>query len=144
DTVGPLAMLVGRQPEVERIDRLLASARASTSAALLLRGDAGMGKTALLEHAARAADGMTTLRSRAVESETELPFSGLHELVVGRGSVLDALPAPQAEALAGALSLRQADAPPDRFTIYAGVLSLLAAIAEERPVLVLVDDAHWL
>ena len=136
-------MLVGRERECARIDGLLAEARAGKSAALVIAGEAGIGKSAILEHAIARASGMTVLRARGVESESEIAFSALWDVVrpvVGR---LDAIPEPQAAALAGALAL----GPPvggDRFTICAATLSLLAAVADESPLLVAVDDAQWL
>ncbi len=148
-------MLLGRQAECEQLDVLLAAARAGKSGALVLRGEAGIGKSALLEYAAANATGMGVLRARGVESESELPFSGLYDLfrpILGR---LDAIPKPQAGALRRALALDPADAQPretmltagsseDRFTYCVATLSVLAAAAEESPLLVLVDDAQWL
>ena len=128
------------------IDGLLEAAARGDSGSLVLRGEAGIGKSALLGYAAERAAGMTgirVLRVTGMEDESDLAFSGLHGLlwpVVGR---LHELPAPQREALAAALGL----GPPEgseRFLISAGVLSLLAAAAEERPVLCLIDDAQWL
>ncbi len=136
-------MLLGREAECNRIERLLAGARAGTSGALVIGGDPGVGKTALLEHAAASATGMLVLRARGVESEAEVPFSGLLELL---RPVLDrvvAIPEPQAAALGGALALAPARER-DRFAVGAATLSLLATCAEQRPVLALVDDAQWL
>ena len=136
-------MLLGRDAEHARLRDLLDRARGGTSAALVIRGDPGIGKSALLDDAVAAANGMTVLRARGVESESELSFAGLADLlgpVVGR---LDALPPPQRAALAGALAL----GPPvrgDRFTVYAATLSLLANAAERAPVLAVVDDAPWI
>ena len=136
-------MLVGREAECGRLDRLLAEARGGRSGAVVVRGDAGTGKTALCDYAVAAAGGMKILRARGVESEHELAFSGLSELFHAVLDRLDAIPPPQAAALAGALAL----APPvtrDRFTICAATLSLLAAAAEDAPVVAVVDDAHFL
>ena len=128
------------------IDGLLEAAARGDSGSLVLRGEAGIGKSALLGYAAERAAGMTgirVLRVTGMEDESDLAFSGLHGLlwpVVGR---LHELPAPQREALAAALGV----GPPEgseRFLISAGVLSLLAAAAEERAVLCLIDDAQWL
>ena len=125
------------------IDGLLEAAARGDSGSLVLRGEAGIGKSALLGYAAERATGMQVLRVVGMEDESDLAFSGLHGLlwpVVGR---LNELPAPQREALAAALGL----GPPEgseRFLISAGVLSLLAAAAEERPVVCLIDDAQWL
>jgi DNA-binding CsgD family transcriptional regulator len=102
-----------------------------------------MGKTALLEHAVERAHGMLVLRARGVESEAEIPFAGLHALLRPAFDRLEALPEPQSAALRAALGLAPG-AGGERFLIGAATLSLLAALAEERPVLVAVDDAHWL
>ena len=117
------------------IDGLLEAAARGDSGSLVLRGEAGIGKSALLGYAAERATGMQVLRVTGMEDESDLAFSGLHALlwpILGR---LDELPVPQREALAAALGL----GPPEgseRFLISAGVLSLLAAAAEERPVAV--------
>ena len=138
-------MLVGREPERARIDRLLHDARAGRSGALLLVGEAGIGKTALLEHARAeaVAAGMPVLRARGMQTESDLPFAGLGELLGPLLDRLDAIPPTQATALRGALALGEATGG-DRYAVMAGVLSLLAAAAEERPVLALVDDCQWL
>ena len=137
------AVLVGREPDCARIDELLGRARRGRSGALVIRGEAGMGKTALLEYAAGRADGMTVVRALGVEYEAELQFSGLLELVRPLLDHVDELPPQQAEALRSALGLGEPK-PHDRFTICAATLSLLATAAESNPLLVLVDDAHWL
>jgi DNA-binding CsgD family transcriptional regulator len=137
-------MLHGRRAECDTLDRLLADARRSRSGVLMLRGEAGVGKSALLEHAAGRAEGMTVLRAAGVESEAELPFAALHQLL---RPVLDRarrLPDPQAAALAGALGHGTPAEPRDRFLVSVAVLSLLAEAAEDRPVLGLVDEAQWL
>jgi DNA-binding CsgD family transcriptional regulator len=136
-------MLLGRAAECGRIERLLADARAGTSGALVIGGDPGVGKTAVLEHAAADAAGMTVLRARGVESEAEVPFSGLLELLRPVLDRIASLPAPQAAALRGALALAPARER-DRFAVGAATLSLLATCAEERPLLALVDDVQWL
>src|SRR3954449_11420529 len=136
-------MLVGRSRERARLERLLADARAGRSGALLLHGDPGIGKTALLRWTVEQAAGLTVLRARGIETESDIPFAGLAELVTPLLERLDAIPPPQAAALRGALALGPAT-PGDRFTLPAGLLSLLAVAAEERPVLVLIDDAQWL
>src|SRR4051812_16249407 len=120
------------------IDRLLADARAGRSGALVLRGDPGSGKTRICDGAAAAAGGMTVLRTRAVESEASLPFAALADLVRPVLQHLDAIPQPQAAALRGALALGPA-ADGDRFTVCAATLSVLAAAAEARPLLAIVD-----
>ncbi len=136
-------MLVGRRAEHARIAELLAGAREGRSGALLLRGDPGIGKTALLEQAASMAAGMTVVHALGVEAEAEIEFSGLHELFRPLLGLLEAIPARQAQALRGALGLADSEAA-DRFTVGAATLSLLSAAAEQSPLLVLVDDAHWL
>ena len=125
------------------IDGLLAAAARGESSSLVLRGEAGIGKSALLGYAAERATGMQVLRVTGMEDESDLAFSGLHGLLWPVVGHLDELPAPQRLALAAALGL----GPPggsERFLISAGVLSLLAAAAEERPVVCLIDDAQWL
>ena len=136
-------MLVGRRDEREALARLLDAARESRSGVLALVGEPGIGKSALLDDLAAGARGMRVLRARGVESEGAVPFGGLLELLRPALGVLDRIPAPQAAALEGALALRPGGAQ-DRFAVGAATLSLLAAHAEDAPVLVVVDDAHWL
>lgn len=136
-------MLLGRDREFEAIGRLFAEAKTGTSGVLALVGDAGIGKSSLLDWAADQAEGMSVLRARGVESEAHIPFSGLFELLRPALGNLDRLPPPQATALESALALRPAEAH-DRFAVGAATLSLFAAHAEAAPITVLVDDAHWL
>ena len=136
-------MLVGRESECARIDEALERARLGRSVALVLRGDAGIGKTALLEYAVERAHDMEVVSALGVESETELDFSALLEVCRPMLDHLDEVPAGQAEALRAALGLAPAGAA-DRFMIGAATLSLLAAAGEAHPVLVVIDDAHWL
>ena len=136
-------MFVGRERERARIDRLLGDARAGRSGALLMHGEAGIGKTALMRWAIGQASGMRVLRARGIETESDIPFAGLAELVTPLLDRLDDIPDVQARALQGALALGPAT-PRDRFTVPAGLLSLLAVAAEEQPVLVTIDDAQWL
>ena len=136
-------MLFGRDAERALIGALLDAARDSRSGALALRGEAGVGKTVLLEDARARASDMHVLSARGVESESELPFAALHQLLRPALGHLDRLPAPQAAALQSALGLADGGGQ-ERFLIYSGCLSLLSELAEERPVLCLVDDAHWL
>src|SRR5262245_11268561 len=136
-------MLFGRHVERGLLDSLLRDARAGRSGSLLLRGEVGIGKSALCSYAVEQAAGMTVLAARGSETERDLAFAGLAQLFRAELGRLDGLPAPQGAALAGALAV----GPPvevDRFTVCAAVLSLLAAIAEASPVLVVVDDAEWL
>jgi hypothetical protein len=125
------------------LDRLLAAARAGRSGALVLRGEAGIGKTALLEHAVASASGLRVLRATAVESEMELAFAALHQLCGPMLDRVDQLPDPQRDALATTFGVRAGPAP-DRFFVGLAVLSLLSEVAEDRPVLCVVDDAQWL
>ncbi len=136
-------MLLGRAHERQQIERALAGARSGTSATLALVGEPGIGKTALLSYAAEHATGMQLLRARGIESEAQIPFGSLLELIRPALMMLDKIPAPQAAALEGALALRPR-AGHDRFAVGAATLSVLAAYADLAPVAVLVDDAHWL
>jgi DNA-binding CsgD family transcriptional regulator len=135
--------LFGRDPEQQAIDGLLTGARAGRSGVLVVRGEAGIGKTALLGCAAAAADGMLVLSAAGVETEAELAFAGLHLLLRPVLDRIGALPGPQAAALSGALGLTERGSP-DRFLAGLAVLSLLSELAEDQPVLCLIDDAHWL
>jgi DNA-binding CsgD family transcriptional regulator len=136
-------MLLGRAHERKQIEQALAGARSGTSATLALVGEPGIGKTALLSYAAEHATGMQLLRARGIESEAQIPFGSLLELIRPALMTLDKIPAPQAAALEGALALRPG-AGHDRFAVGAATLSLLAAYADLAPVAVLVDDAQWL
>jgi DNA-binding CsgD family transcriptional regulator len=136
-------MLLGRAHERHQIEQALAGARSGTSATLALVGEPGIGKTMLLSYAAEHATGMQLLRARGIESEAQIPFGSLLELIRPALMMLDKIPAPQAAALEGALALRPG-AGRDRFAVGAATLSLLAAYAEQAPVAVLVDDAQWL
>jgi hypothetical protein len=134
--------LRGRGAALAVVDSLLATARGGRSAALVVRGEAGIGKSALLTNAATRATGMRVLFQVGVETEMELPYATLHALFADDGDALDRLPDVQAGALRVALGLA-AGPPPDRFLVGLAVLSLLAELAAERPVLCVVDDAHW-
>jgi DNA-binding CsgD family transcriptional regulator len=136
-------MLLGRDLERQQIDQALARARSGTSATLALVGEPGIGKTALLGYAAEHACGMQLLRARGIESEAQIPFGSLLELIRPALMMLEKIPQPQAAALEGALALRPGTAH-DRFAVGAATLSMLAAYAEQAPVAVLVDDAQWL
>ena len=136
-------MLLGRDRERHEIDQALARARAGASATLALVGEPGIGKTVLLGYAAERAVGMQVLRARAIESEAQIPFGSLFELLRPALATLDQIPEPQAAALRGALALGRGTAQ-ERFAVGAATLSVLAAYAEQGPVLVLVDDAQWL
>jgi DNA-binding CsgD family transcriptional regulator/tetratricopeptide (TPR) repeat protein len=133
----------GRTSERGVLDRLLDNVRAGQSEVLVIRGEAGVGKTMLLRYAARQASGFRVAQIGGVESEMELPFAGLHQLCAPMLGSLDALPEPQRNALKVAFGLSGGDAP-DRFLVALAALSLLSEVAEERPLLCLVDDAQWL
>jgi DNA-binding CsgD family transcriptional regulator len=137
-------MLVGRDREQQALVRLLGDARAGCSGVLAIAGEAGIGKSALLAYAQEQAVGMRVLRARGVQSEAQIPFAGLFELLRPALPWIDQIPDPQAAALESALALRPASSTPGRFAVGAATLSLLAAYSEEAPVAALVDDAHWL
>src|SRR5262249_31686668 len=124
------------------IDLLLADAQAGRSGALVIRGEAGIGKTALLDYAAQRSSELPVLRGVGIETESELPFAGLHLLLHGHLDHLTRLPAVQAGALRGALGLGRAPGG-DRFLVGLAVLSLLADLADDGPLLCLIDDAQW-
>ena len=132
-------MLYGRDAERARIREVLDRARNGQSGVLVLRGEAGVGKSALLENAREQAGDMVVLSGSGVESEAHLPYAGLHQLLRPVLGDLDALPDPQARALRGALGLGPGVAD-QWFLVSAAVLSLLAEAAERRPILCLVDS----
>jgi DNA-binding CsgD family transcriptional regulator len=132
-----------RRDERAVLDGLLKDAHAGQSGVLVLRGDAGIGKTALLEHAIGSASDMRALRAVGVEAEMELPFAALHQLCSPLLDRLDGLPVPQRTALATTFGLG-AGVVPDRFLLGLAVLGLLSDVAEVRPVLCVIDDAQWL
>ena len=137
--------LVGRQAEQDAIDALLLAARDGRGAALVLRGEPGIGKTALLRDAVGRARDTKVLRCAGTEAERDLPFAAIHQLVRSHAALIDRLPAPQAAGLRAALGLTYAEDAPDRFLVSVGLLGLLDAICDaEGPVLCCVDDAHWL
>src|SRR6187200_964485 len=135
-------MLYGRTAECATLDRLLLDAKRGRSQVLALRGEPGIGKTALLEYLAERAAGCRVIRAAGVESEMELTLAGLHQLCAPLLDGLGHLPAPQATALATAFGLDTAD-PADRFLVGLAVLSLLSEAAEDAPVVCVVDDAQW-
>ena len=136
-------MLLGRDPECARLDALVTQARAGRSAALVVTGEAGAGKTSLLEYAVSRCPDLRVLRARGARSEQNLPFAGLANLVRPVLGDLDALPGPQRAALASALAIGPAVSA-DPFAICAATLSLLTAAAARQPLLAVVDDMHWL
>ena len=134
---------MGRRDECGRIEKLLADAAAGITRCLVVEGDPGIGKTALLEYAAAAADGFCVLSATGIQADAGLGFAGLLEVTRPVSDLLGVVPAPQADALRGALGLG-APLETSRFLVAAGLLSLLAAAAERSPVLVLVDDLQWI
>src|SRR3954470_21459093 len=135
--------LLGRASEREVLDRLLANVRGGQSGILVIRGEAGIGKTALLRYAAGHAPGFGAVQIAGAQAEIELPFAGIQQLCTPMLDRLDALPGPQRDALNVALGLASGDVP-ERFLVGLAVLGLLSAEAEGRPLLCLVDDAQWL
>ncbi|OSP38870.1 LuxR family transcriptional regulator, partial [Streptomyces sp. 13-12-16] len=135
--------LIGRRDERRVLDDLLAQARAGRSGVLVVRGEAGIGKTELLNHLVDRATGCRVVRAAGVQSEMELSYAGLHQLCAPLLSHLDDLPEPQRDALGTAFGLRAGDAP-DRFLVGLATLSLLASAVGDEPLVCLVDDAQWL
>ncbi|HUC26087.1 MAG TPA: AAA family ATPase [Streptosporangiaceae bacterium] len=135
-------MLYGRSVELAAIDQLVDGMRSGRAGALVLRGEAGIGKTALLDAAEETAAGARVLRVTSVESEAELPFAALHALMRPALAEIGVLPERQAMALRSAFGMADA-AVADRFLVGLAVLSLIAELAEDQPVLLLVDDAQW-
>src|SRR5258707_5194975 len=140
---GQHTRLRGRDHECALLDELAGAIRGGESRALVVRGEAGIGKTALLQHLIESAPGLTVLRAVGVESEMELAYAHLHQLCTPLLDQLGDLPAPQCQALQIAFGLSSGP-PPDRFLVGLGVLSLLSDAAEKRPVLCVIDDAQWL
>ncbi|MFB6892918.1 AAA family ATPase [Kitasatospora sp. NPDC056327] len=143
DGARPGTTLHGRQAECETLDGLVATVRAGHSSVLVLRGEVGIGKTALLGHVREGAADCRVTAAAGIESEMELAFGGLHQLCAPFLDRLGRLPVPQRDALATAFGLTAAH-PPDRFLVGLAVLGLLADAAEREPVICVVDDAQWL
>ncbi|GIF47730.1 regulatory LuxR family protein [Asanoa ferruginea] len=135
-------MLLGRRPERAVCDELLDAVRAGESRALVVRGEPGIGKSALLDHLTMRASGCRVVAAGGVQSEMELAFAGLHQLCAPFMDRLGGLPEPQRAALEIALGSREGP-PPDRFRVGLAVLSLLAEVATEEPLVAVVDDALW-
>ncbi|MFC5236029.1 ATP-binding protein [Pseudonocardia zijingensis] len=135
--------LVDRDGERAVLDRLLADVRIGESRAIVVRGGAGIGKTALLDHVLGQAVGFRVVRTTGVEAEKELVFAALHQICAPMLGRLEVLPAPQREALATAFGLA-VGSPPDRFVIGLAVLGLFSEVAREQPLLCVVDDSQWL
>lgn len=140
---GSAPRLLDRMREREVLGQLVSGVRSGQSQTLVLRGEAGTGKTALLRHVPEVAEGCRIVWATGVESEMELPFAGLHSLCTPMLDHLEQLPQPQREALGTAFGLHAGPAP-DRFLVGLAVLTLLAESAEEQPVVCIVDDAQWL
>ena len=136
-------LLLGRSRERHELDRLIASARGGRGAVLVIRGEAGVGKTALLRYCADQAAGLQVGRTSGVQSEMQLPFASLHQLCRPHLDRLDSIPVPQRVALSIALGLVDGQSP-DPFLVSLAALSLLSEVAAKRPMLCLVDDAQWL
>ena len=136
-------MLLGRRAECELLDQLIRAVREGESQALVIRGEAGVGKTALLAYVAERAAGCRLVRVAGVQSEMELAFAALHQLCTPMLDRLDRLPGSQRDAIGTAFGL-QAGHAPDRFLVGLAVLSLMAEQAEEQPLVCLLDDAQWL
>ena len=135
--------LTGRRSESDVLDELVEAVRAGESRALVVRGEPGVGKSALLEYLAEHASGCRVVRAAGVQSEMELAFAGLHQLLMPMLDHLERLPLPQGDALRTAFGV-SAGPTPDRFFIALAVLSLLSEVAEEQPLICLVDDEQWL
>lgn len=135
--------LLDRRSETATFDRLIGDARSGRSGAIVVRGEAGIGKTALLAHVIESAPDMRLVRATGVASEMELAFAALHQLCAPLLDRLDRLPSPQRAALEVTFGLSEG-AVPDRFFVGLAVLSLLSEVGEERPLLCVVDDAQWL
>src|SRR3954469_4062735 len=135
--------LHGRRQERVMLDELIAAARSGRSETLVLRGEAGIGKTALLEYAVESAPDFRVLRVAGVESEMELPFAALHQLCAPLHDRLDRLPGPQRDALATTFGLSTGTVP-DRLFVALASLTLLSEAAERQPLLCVIDDAQWL
>jgi DNA-binding CsgD family transcriptional regulator len=140
---GPAEVLHGRRGERNALGRMLEAVRGGQSRVLVVWGEPGVGKTALVESAIASASGFRVLRAVGIESEMELPFAALHQLCAPILDLLDHVPDPQQDALGVAFGLRAGD-PPDRFLVGLAVLSLLSEVAAQRPLVCVVDDAQWL
>src|SRR5215831_6265366 len=135
--------LLGRRDEQQPIDRLLERVRSGRGGVLVVRGEAGVGKTSLLEYLVDRAAGCDVVRAAGAEADMELPFAGLQQLLAARLASLERLPDPQHEALAVAFGMRSGR-PPDRYLVGLAVLGLVAELAETGPLVCVIDDAQWL
>ena len=140
---GRAAGLTDRRSEREALDQLIGSVRAGESRALVVRGDPGVGKTALLDYLVDRAQGCRVAHAAGVQSEMELAFAGLHQLCAPILDHAERLPGPQHDALLTAFGM-SAGPPPDRFLVGLAVLGLLSEVAGEQPLICVVDDEQWL
>lgn len=141
---GPADVLLGRRREQQQLAGLFGGAREGHSGVLVLRGEAGIGKTALVDAMLARADGLRVVRSSGAESEMELAYAGVQQLCTPLLEFLDRLPKPQRTALQAALGIADADGPPDRLLVSLALLTLLAEAASHRPTVCVIDDAHWI
>ena len=142
-TAVSLRSLVGRDAELERLEELLATVRAGGSSALVVRGEPGVGKSALLEQLVATASRFQVISAVGVEGEVDLPYAGLHQLCRSLMDTIGALPQPQSDALRVAFGLSSGEAP-DRYMVGLATLGLLSDAAAAQPILCVVDDAQWL
>ena len=138
-----LRSLVGRDAELEKLKELLATVRAGGSAALVLRGEPGVGKSALLEQLIASASGLRVVRAAGIEGEVDLPYAGLHQLCRPMTDTIGGLPQPQSHALQVAFGLSSGEAP-DRYMVGLATLGLMSDAAAAQPILCVVDDVQWL
>jgi hypothetical protein len=136
-------VLLGRRTHCHDLDGLLADVRAGKSAVRVVRGEPGVGKTALLDYLAERASGCSVARAAGIQSEMELAYAGLHQLCWPMRDELERLPRPQRDALGTVFGLHAGDAP-NRFVVGLAALGLLSEVAAKRPLVCLVDDAQWL
>ncbi len=138
----PRPPLHGRSSECQALDRLVESVRAGQSQVLVIRGEAGVGKTALLHYLLEGASGCQVARVVGAESEMKLTFAGLHQLCAPFLDRLERLPGPQGDSLRTAFGLKSGQ-PPDEFLVGLAVLGLLSQVAEERALVCVIDDLQW-
>src|ERR1700722_13825863 len=138
-----MRVLIGRTQEMATLNALLDQVRDGMSGALVLRGEAGIGKSALLKATVESASDLSVIRLGGIESEMQLGYAALHRLLLPYLSRLEKLPAPQRDALQSAFGLTSL-APADRFLVSLAALSLLGDVAQNVPLLIVVDDVQWL